>query len=94
MCTSSIMKPIVKITRALTGISKPKTPPMSTEAKDEEDEKDRLQKEMIAEEEAKQKEERQKRLQDQIRRRKRGGAGQRSLITSQAGGVGYLDETV
>ena len=88
------MKPIVKITRALTGISKPKTPAMSTQAKDEEDEKDRLQKEMMAEEEAKQKEERQKRLQDQIRRRKRGGAGQRSLITSQAGGVGYLDETV
>ena len=84
------MKPIVKITRALTGISKPQAPPVSKETEEAAD----MRKEMMAEEEAKQKEERQKRLQDQIRRRKRGGAGQRSLITSQAGGVGYLDETV
>lgn len=90
MCTSSIMKPIVKITRALTGVSKPKAPPVPKETEEADD----LRKEMMAEEESKQKEERQKRLQDQIRRRKRGGAGQRSLITSQAGGVGYLDETV
>ena len=50
MCTSSILKPIVKITRALTGVSKPKPPPISTQAKDDEEEKDRLQKEMMAEE--------------------------------------------
>jgi hypothetical protein len=49
---------------------------------------------MMAEQEETQKEERQKRLQDQVRRRKRGGTGQRSLITGQAGGVGYFDETL
>ena len=94
MCTSSILKPIVKITRALTGVSKPKPPPIPTQAKDDEEEKDRLQREMMAEEEAKQKEERQKRLQTQIRRKRRGGSGQRSLITGQGGGIGYLDENM
>ena len=90
MCTSSVLKPIVKIGRGLLGISKPEAPPESEEAK----EARRLKKEMIAEQEEKQKQERQKRLQDQIRRQRRGGSGKRSLITGQGGGIGYFDETV
>ena len=89
MCTSSILKPVVKIGRGLLGISKPEAPPESEEAK----EARRLKKEMIAEQEEKQKQERQKRLQDQIRRQSRGGSGKRSLITGQGGGIGYFDET-
>ena len=89
MCTSSVLKPIVKIGRGLLGISKPEAPPESEEAK----EARRLKKEMIAEQEEKQKQERQKRLQDQIRRQRRGGSGKRSLITGQGGGIGYFDET-
>ena len=89
MCTSSILKPVVKIGRGLLGISKPEAPPESEEAK----EARRLQKEMNAEQEEKQKQERQKRLQDQIRRQRRGGSGKRSLITGQGGGIGYFDET-
>ena len=89
MCTSSILKPVVKISRGLLGISKPEAPPESEEAK----EARRLKKEMIAEQEEKQKQERQKRLQDQIRRQRRGGSGKRSLITGQGGGIGYFDET-
>ena len=89
MCTSSILKPVVKIGRGLIGISKPEAPPESEEAK----EARRLKKEMIAEQEEKQKQERQKRLQDQIRRQRRGGSGKRSLITGQGGGIGYFDET-
>ena len=90
MCTSSVLKPIVKIGRGLLGISKPEAPPESEEAK----EARRLKKEMIAEQEEKQKQERQKRLQDQVRRQRRGGSGKRSLITGQGGGIGYFDETV
>jgi len=90
MCTSSVFKPVVKLTRGLLGISKPQAPPESEEAK----EARRMRKEMMASEEEKQKEQRQKRLQDQIRRQRRGGTGKRSLITGQGGGVGYLDETV
>jgi len=90
MCTSAVLKPIAKIGRALLGISKPEAPPESPEATEARD----LKKEMIKEEEQKQKEERQRRLQDQIRRQKRGGAGKRSLITGQGGGIGYFDETV
>ena len=52
-----------------------------------------MRKEMMASEEEKQKQERRKRLQDQISQA-RGGAGQRSLITGQGGGIGYFDETV
>ena len=89
MCTSSILKPVVKIGRGLLGISKPEAPPESEEAK----EARRLKKEMIAEQEEKQKQERQKRFQDQIRRQRRGGSGKRSLITGQGGGIGYFDET-
>ena len=89
MCTSSILKPVVKIGRGLLGISKPEAPPESEEAK----EARRLKKEMIAEQEEKQKQARQKRLQDQIRRQRRGGSGKRSLITGQGGGIGYFDET-
>ena len=89
MCTSSILKPVVKIGRGLLGISKPEAPPESEEAK----EARRLKKEMIAEQEEKQKQERQKRLQDQIRRQRRGGSGKRSLITGQGCGIGYFDET-
>ena len=89
MCTSSILKPVVKIGRGLLGISKPEAPPESEEAK----EARRLKKEMIAEQEEKQKQDRQKRLQDQIRRQRRGGSGKRSLITGQGGGIGYFDET-
>lgn len=89
MCTSSVLKPVVKFTRGLLGIEKPQAPPESEEAK----EARRLKKEMIAEQEEKQKQERQKRLQDQIRRQRRGGAGKRSLITGQGGGIGYFDET-
>ena len=88
MCTSSVLKPVVKFTRGLLGIEKPQAPPESEEAK----EARRLKKEMIAEQEEKQKQERQKRLQDQIRRQRRGGAGKRSLITGQGGGIGYFDE--
>ena len=51
MCTSSIMKPIVKITRALTGISKPKAPPVPKETEEAAD----MRKEMMAEEEEKSK---------------------------------------
>ncbi len=90
MCTSSVLKPVVKFTRGLLGIEKPQAPPESEEAK----EARRLKKEMIAEQEEKQKQERQKRLQDQIRRQRRGGAGKRSLITGQGGGIGYFDESV
>jgi hypothetical protein len=90
MCTSSVFKPVVKLTRGLLGISKPQAPGESEEAKAAREERKR----MMAEQEETQKEERQKRLQDQVRRRKRGGTGQRSLITGQAGGVGYFDETV
>lgn len=90
MCTSSIFKPVVKLTRGLLGISKPKAPPVPEEDKAAAEER----KIMKAEQEEKQAEERQKRLQDQLRRRKRGGSGQRSLITGQAGGVGYFDETL
>ena len=89
MCTSSILKPVVKIGRGLLGISKPEAPPESEEAKEARS----LKKEMIAEQEEKQKQERQKRLQDQIRRQRRGGSGKRSLITGQGGGIGYFDET-
>lgn len=90
MCTSSILKPVVKIGRGLLGISKPQAPPESEEAR----EARRLKKEMIAEQEEKQKQERQKRLQDQVRRQRRGGSGKRSLITGQGGGIGYFDESV
>lgn len=90
MCTSSILKPVVKIGRGLLGISKPEAPPESEEAR----EARRLKKEMIAEQEEKQKQERQKRLQDQVRRQRRGGSGKRSLITGQGGGIGYFDESV
>ena len=90
MCTSSIFKPVVKLTRGLLGIEKPKAPPESEEAKAAREER----KAMMAEQEEKQAEERQKRLQDQLRRRKRGGSGQRSLITGSAGGIGYFDETL
>ncbi len=88
MCTSSILKPVVKLGRGLLGIEKPEAPPESEEAK----EARRLKKEMIAEQEEKQ--ERRKRLQDQIRQARRGGTGKRSLITGQGGGIGYFDETV
>jgi len=90
MCTSSIFKPFVKLTRGLLGISKPKAPPIPQETTDASAERKR----MIAQEEASQKEERQKRLQDQVRRKKRGGSGKRSLITGQGGGIGYFDETL
>jgi len=90
MCTSSVFKPVVKLTRGLLGISKPQAPGESEEAKAAREERKR----MMAEQEEQQSEERQKRLQDQLRRRKRGGTGQRSLITGQAGGVGYFDETL
>lgn len=90
MCTSSVFKPVVKLTRGLLGISKPKAPPPPPESTDAAEER----KVMMAEQEEQQKEERQKRLQDQIRKRRRGGTGQRSLITGQAGGVGYFDETL
>lgn len=90
MCTSSILKPVVKLGRGLLGIEKPKAPPESEEAR----EARRLKKEMIAEQEEKQKQERQKRLQDQVRRQRRGGSGKRSLITGQGGGIGYFDESV
>lgn len=90
MCTSSIFKPFVKLTRGLLGISKPKAPPVSQEAVAARSER----KAMIAQEEESQKEERQKRLQDQVRRKKRGGSGKRSLITGQGGGIGYFDETL
>lgn len=90
MCTSSIFKPVTKLTRGLLGISKPEAPGESEEARAAREERKR----MMAEQEEMQKEERQKRLEDQIRRRKRGGTGQRSLITGQAGGVGYFDETL
>lgn len=56
MCTSSVFKPVVKLTRGLLGIEKPKAPPESEEAK----EARRLRKEMMASEEEKQKQERQK----------------------------------
>ena len=90
MCTSSILKPITKITRALLGIEKPKAPPVPKETT----EAANIRQEMMKEEEEKQKQERQKRLQDQVRRQRRGGAGKRSLITGQGGGIGYFDETV
>jgi hypothetical protein len=90
MCTSSIFKPFVKLTRGLLGISKPKAPPESEEAVAARAER----KDMMAKEEESQKEERQKRLQDQVRRKKRGGSGKRSLITGQGGGIGYFDETL
>ena len=90
MCTSSIFKPFVKLTRGLLGISKPKAPRVSQEATEASEERKR----MVAQEEASQKEERQKRLQDQVRRKKRGGSGKRSLITGQGGGIGYFDETL
>jgi len=90
MCTSSVFKPVVKLTRGLLGISKPQAPGESEEAKAAREERKR----MMAEQEEQQSEERQKRLQDQLRRRKRGGSGQRSLITGEAGGVGYFDETI
>ncbi len=90
MCTSSIMKPIAKLGRGLLGISKPKAPEVSQESKDAAAER----KAMMAQNEEAQKEERQKRLETQMRRKKRGGSGQRSLISGQAGGVGYFDESI
>lgn len=90
MCTSSIMKPIAKLGRGLLGISKPKAPEVSQESKDAAAER----KAMMAQNEEAQKEERQKRLETQVRRKKRGGSGQRSLISGQAGGVGYFDESI
>jgi hypothetical protein len=90
MCTSSILKPIQKLGRGLLGISKPKAPAVSQESKDAAAER---KAQMVQQEEA-QKEERQKRLETQIRRKKRGGSGQRSLISGQAGGVGYFDESI
>lgn len=90
MCTSSILKPIQKLGRGLLGISKPKAPEQSQESKDAAAER----KILMAEQEEAQKTERKKRLETQLRQRKRGGSGQRSLITGQAGGVGYFDETI
>lgn len=90
MCTSSIMKPIAKLGRGLLGISKPKAPEQSQESKDAAAQR----KALMAQNEEAQKEERQKRLETQMRRKKRGGSGQRSLISGQAGGVGYFDETI
>jgi hypothetical protein len=90
MCTSSVFKPFQKLARGLLGISKPKAPPIPQASTDASD----MRQEMIAVEETKQKEERQKRLQDQVRRKKRGGSGKRSLITGQGGGIGYFDETL
>lgn len=90
MCTSSILKPIQKLGRGLLGISKPKAPEVSQESKDAAAER----KAIMAQNEEAQKEERQKRLETQIRRKKRGGSGQRSLISGQAGGVGYFDESI
>ena len=90
MCTSSILKPIQKLGRGLLGISKPKAPEVSQESKDAAAER----KAIMAQNEEAQKEERQKRLETQMRRKKRGGSGQRSLISGQAGGVGYFDESI
>lgn len=96
MCTSSIMKPFVKLGRGLLGISKPKAPVLPAADKAVQEEVKIEVKEQIAQEEEDQKEERQKRLQDEIRRKKkrRGGTGKRSLITGQGGGIGYFDETL
>ena len=94
MCSSSIFKPIQKITRSLLGISKPKAPPQPPETVAAREETVSA----IQEEEQKQKDERQKRLADEIRMRakkkRRGGMGKRSLITGSAGGIGYFDETL
>jgi hypothetical protein len=90
MCTSSIMKPITKLGRGLLGISKPKAPPIAPEVDDAAEQR----KVLMAENEQSQKEERKKRLEVQMRRKKRGGSGQRSLISGQAGGIGYFDETI
>lgn len=94
MCSSSIFKPIQKITRSLLGISKPKAPPLPPETVEAKEETVSA----IQEEEQKQKEERQKRLQDEVRvrarKKRRGGMGKRSLITGSGGGVGYFDETL
>ena len=90
MCVSSILKPIRKLTRGLLGISKPKAPvepPEAAEAR-------QMKKDMIAEQEQKQADERQERLKTQVRRKRRGGQGKRSLITGQGGGIGYFDETL
>jgi hypothetical protein len=84
------MKPIAKLGRGLLGISKPKAPEQSQESKDAAAQR----KALMAQNEEAQKEERQKRLETQMRRKKRGGSGQRSLISGQAGGVGYFDETI
>lgn len=92
MCTSSILKPIQKLGRGLLGISKPKAPAIAqiAEVSDAAEEREA---QMVQQEEA-QKEERKKRLETQIRRKRRGGSGQRSLISGQAGGVGYFDESI
>ena len=90
MCVSSITKPIVKLTRGLLGIEKPKAPPESEEAIAAREQR----KIMLAKEEEEQAEERKKRLAEQLRRKRRGGTGKRSLITGQGGGIGYFDETL
>ena len=90
MCTSSIIKPFTKLARGLLGISKPKLPPEPPEAV----EARRMKKEQIAEQEQRQADERQERLKTQIRAKKRGCKGKRSLITGQGGGIGYFDETM
>jgi len=94
MCTSSIFKPITKLARGLLGISKPKAPVLPKADKAVQEEVKIEVKEQIAQEEEKQKEERQKRLQSQLKRKRRGGTGKRSLITGSGGGIGYFDETL
>lgn len=93
MCTSSIMKPFQKLGRGLLGISKPKAPALAQIAPEVDDAAEERKAQMVQQEEA-QKEERKKRLETQVRRKKRGGSGQRSLISGQAGGVGYFDESI
>ena len=71
-------------------VSRPKVPAPSPAEKEADIERENI-KEVEME---KRRENVQKRVQEEIAKRRRGGAGQRSLFTGSKGGLGYYDQTL
>jgi|TARA_R100000149_G_C5877373_1_gene141350 ribosomal protein L24 len=71
-------------------VSKPKMPAPAPVEKEAE-----IERENVKQTEFEKREENmQKRVQAEIAKRRRGGAGQRSLFTGSKGGLGYYDQTL
>ena len=71
-------------------VSRPKAPPPSAAEKEAEIETTNVEQETLR----KQEEAQMKRVEREIAKRRRGGAGQRSLFTGSKGGLGYYDQTL